>query len=388
MSKNLPNQEILDFIKVLYKESYRDKNQILLHEPNFSDKEKFLVNDCMNTTMVSNVGEYVNRFESMVAKAMDRKFAVATSSGTCGLHLALKLAGVVPNDLVITQALTFVATANAISHCGADPVFLDVDPDVMGLSPVSLKKFIVESCTSQGKLLVHKQSGRVIRACVPVHILGHPLRIQEVVRVCEEFGIPVVEDAAEALGSTLEGRAAGSFGLLAMMSFNGNKIVTTGGGGAIVTDDSELAALAKSLSATAKVGLPWEYNHDRIAYNYRLPNLNAALGVGQMERLESFLENKRRTAKAYRDFFNESGVEFVDEPKGCKSNFWLNSIKLKDRKARDEFLALAIEERIMARPFWYLMNDLPMYKEKICGDLSVSRDLYARVVSLPSSVRF
>ena len=381
MSKR--NQEIFKFIR----SQYPQKSVIALHEPVFAGKEKEYVDECIRSTMVSSVGEFVNRFEKMVAHEMGCKFAVVTSSGTTALQLALQLVGVGPDDLVLTQALTFVATANAISHCGAQPVLLDVDAKTMGLDPNEVRNFLEKECTQSSQGIKHKASGRSVKACVPVHMLGHPTKIVELKQVCAEFNLPIVEDAAEALGSFVNGQACGSFGDLGVMSFNGNKIVTTGGGGAIVTNNEELAVRAKHLSTTAKVPHAWEYFHDQVAYNYRMPNLNAALGCAQLEQLPQFLKDKRELAHSYQKFFNELDIPFLVEAGGTKANYWLNAIYLEGAEARDQFLKEAVAEKIYARPLWHLMSELPMYKTAIRGQLKVATNLREQVVCLPSGVR-
>jgi len=364
--------DITTFIRELYEEP---EASIPLHAPVFNGKEKEYLCNCIDTTFVSSVGEYVDRFEEMTRDYTDSKRAVAVANGTCGLEMALRLVDVKPGDLVLTQALTFVATANAITHIGASPVFLDSDPDTLGMSPDALRDFLVNS-------------DRKIAACVPVHILGHACRIHEICDICAEFDIPVVEDAAEALGSTLNGQHLGTFGRVGVLSYNGNKTITTGGGGMILTNDETLGARAKHLTTTAKAPHRWEFRHTETAWNYRMPNINAALGCAQMERLESILQDKRDIAHAYRDFFApKDGIDYIDEPKGCRSNYWLNTILLKNREERDSFLEYSNNSGVMTRPLWTLMPDLSMFENAACGELANAKDIQDRAVNLPSGPR-
>jgi len=373
-----------DFIKSLYP----DKEEIHLHEPTFVGNEDAYVRDCIKTTMVSSVGEFVTRFEKEIATTTGRKFAASTSSGTTALSLALELAGVEYGDEVLTQALTFVATSNAISHVGAFPVYLDVSEETMGLSAKALKTFLKNEATkgSNGKL-INKKTSRRIGACLPVHVMGHPCEITEILEICREFDLPVVEDAAEALGSEFQRQQMGSFGLISAFSFNGNKIVTTGGGGALVMDDQALYTKAKALSTTAKRPHKWDFYHDEVAYNYRMPNINAALGCAQMESFPTFLKDKRKTAGLYKEFFASQGIKFFEEPKDSKSNYWLNTLIMNSLQERDEFLNESHEQKIYCRPLWHLMTELPMYKNAQTDDLKVSKWFRDRVVNLPSGVR-
>jgi aminotransferase in exopolysaccharide biosynthesis len=368
-------ERITTFIRELYQEP---DNFIPLHAPIFSGNEKKYLCNCVDTTFVSSVGEYVNQFETMIQDFTKSRKAVAVANGTCGLTTALSLAGVQPGDLVLTQALTFVATANAIRHIGAKPAFLDSDKDTLGMSPDALRAFLEH----------HDSTRQRIAACVPVHILGHACRIREICDICKEWNIPVVEDAAEALGSTLGTKHLGTFGLLGVLSFNGNKTITTGGGGMILTNDDKLGIRAKHLTTTAKIPHPWEFQHDEIAWNYRMPNINAALGCGQMEQLQAILDDKKCIAQAYRNFFaGIDDIQYIDEPNGCKSNFWLNTILFPNREKRDEFLVFSNNHGIMARPLWTLMPDLPMYKTSPTDNLVNARLISERAVSLPSSPR-
>ena len=376
--------QIFEFIRSLYPE----KKEIHLHAPVIGDREKQYVNDCLETTMVSNVGAYVGQFEAELSKYIGTKYAVTTFTGTAALQLAMRVLGIGAGDEVLTQALTFVATANAIGNSGAQPVFLDVHRETLGMNPDSLKHFLKnETKYETGKGLLNRRSGRRIKACLPVHIFGHPCHIEEIASICRDHDLFLVEDAAESLGSERNGRKAGSFGHLSALSFNGNKIITTGGGGALLTDDPKLYQLAKALATTAKVPHPWDFYHNEMAYNYRLPNINAALGCAQMEQLDAFLADKRETAARYKEFFSGRGETFFTEPASCRSNFWLNAIFLKDAVERDQFLTEAYEQKIFCRPAWHLMCELPMYKGSQTDDLSESKNVRQRLVNIPSSVR-
>lgn len=356
-----------------------------LHAPYFGGNEKKYVLDTIDSTFVSSVGAYVNRFEEMMAEITGAKYAVATTSGTTALHLALVVAGVKPGDEVITQPLTFVATANAIAHAGASPIFVDVDKDTMGLSPAALKLFLEENATLKDGIAINKHSGKRIAACVPMHTFGFPMRIDEVQDICRQYNIVLVEDAAESLGSYYKGKHTGTFGSVGIFSFNGNKTVTCGGGGAVVTDDENIARHAKHLSTTAKIPHQWEFVHDEVGYNYRMPNLNAALACAQLEQLPAILDNKRALADTYRAFFRESDIEFVEGITGSSPNHWLNTIKLDSATARDAFLQETNAQKVMTRPIWRLMNKLPMYMGSLCGNLDNAEWLEARVVNIPSS---
>jgi perosamine synthetase len=380
---DMTHQAIIDFIRGLYQTS----EFIPLHEPKFVGNEKAYVIDCIDSTFVSSVGKYVDRFEQMMAEYTGAKYAIATVNGTAALHIALKLVGVNQGDEVITQPLSFIATCNAISYCGATPVFVDVDRDTLGMSPVSLHSFLAGNTTQTSEGCINKTTRRKISAVVPMHTFGLPCRIDEIAKICEEFGIPLIEDAAESLGSYYQGRHTGTFGKLAAFSFNGNKTITTGGGGMIITDDEALAKRAKHITTTAKQPHPYEFIHDEIGYNYRLPNINAALGCAQMESLLQLLESKRLIASAYAEFFSASNFTFVEEPAQANSNYWLNALILKDRQARDLFLKELNGAGVMARPVWRLMNELTMFKDCQSTDLSNARWLEERVVNIPSSAR-
>ncbi|WP_456452885.1 LegC family aminotransferase [Hydrogenimonas sp.] len=377
------HEEIVRFIRSLYGE----EGFIPLHEPVFMGNEKRYLNECVDSTFVSSVGAFVDRFEKMVADYTGAKYAVATVNGTAALHIALKLAGVDEESEVITQPLTFVATCNAISYCGARPLFVDIDRDTMGLSPVKLQEFLKKEAVVKEEGCFNRQTGRRIAAVVPMHTFGHPCRIEEIARVCEAYRIPLVEDAAESLGSFVGDRHTGTFGRVAAFSFNGNKTITTGGGGMLITDDEILARRAKHVTTTAKVPHPYRYDHDEIGYNYRLPNLNAALGCAQMEKLDEILADKRRTAEAYARFFEKGGPNFFLAREGTRANYWLNALVLENGEERDRFLEETNRSGVMTRPVWTLMNRLPMFAEAPRGDLSEAEWLEERVVNIPSGYR-
>ncbi|MHB8108792.1 MAG: LegC family aminotransferase [Syntrophorhabdaceae bacterium] len=377
-------EKIVGFIKSLYP----TENPVPLHAPRFGGNEKQYLIDCIDTTYVSYVGQYVSRFEDSVQQFTGAKYAVAVSSGTAALHMALLVAEVAPGDEVITQPLTFVATANAISHCKAQPIFLDVERNTLGLDPGKLNDFLTNNgiLKPDGKCY-NKTTGKRIAACIPMHTLGHPVRIDQIVGICQRFRIPVIEDAAEALGSFYKGKHAGTFGDMGILSFNGNKPVTTGGGGMIITNDEPHAGMAKHLTTTAKQPHPWEFFHDAVGYNYRMPNINAAVGCAQMERFPGILENKRITAQLYKQFFQDTDIPFIVEPANARSNYWLNAIALKDRQEREQFLAYATEKGIQARPVWTLMSNLPMYRHCQSDTLETAQWLEDRLVNIPSSAR-
>lgn len=376
-------KSVVDFIHGLYPK----EDVIPLHAPCFLGNEKKYLNECIDSTYVSSVGKFVDRFEEMVADYTGATKAVVCVNGTNALHMALLLVGVERDDEVISQALTFVATANAISYIGAHPVFLDVDKDTMGLSPVSLRKWLEESTEIRGAYCYNKKTGRRVRACVPMHTFGHPVKIQEIQSVCAQYHIELVEDAAESIGSLYGGTHTGLFGKVGAISFNGNKTITTGGGGMLLFKDEELGKYAKHLTTQAKVPHKWAFYHDHIGYNYRMPNINAALGCAQMENLDRFVENKRETAALYQRFFEGSDIQFFHEPANCHSNYWLNAVLLPDEKAKDNFLSYTNEHGIMTRPVWNLMNKLPMFANCETDDLVNTYWLEQRVVNIPSSVR-
>jgi len=359
---------------------------IPLHRPVFEGNERQYLIDCIDSNFVSSVGAKVTEFEEKVAEFTGSKYAVATVNGTAALHAAIELAGVKPGDEVISQALTFIATCNAISYAGAKPLFIDVDLDTMGLSPAALKRFLEENTEKRTSGTFNKTSGKRISACIPMHTFGFPCRIAEIAEICANWDITLIEDAAESLGSYVGSRHTGTFGSMATLSFNGNKVITTGSGGMIITDDAELAKRAKYITTTAKVPHPYEFVHDEIGYNYRMPNLNAALGCAQMERLDEFLAIKTQLADQWDAFFHDRDVEFVRAINGNNANHWLNAIILDSKSDRDEFLKVTNESDVMTRPIWTLMSKLPMFKDCQTDGLENSLWLEDRVVNIPSSV--
>jgi aminotransferase in exopolysaccharide biosynthesis len=359
-----------------------------LHAPVFFGREKEYLSECIDTTYVSYVGSFVNRFEEMISAYTGAKYAIATVNGTCALQTALMIAGVKSNDFVITQALTFVATANAIHYANATPVFIDSDPEDFGMNISKLEEFLSKECDMNNDgFCYHKASNRRIPACVPVHIYGHPVKIDKVIEICNKYNIIVIEDAAESLGSTYKGKHTGTFGRLGILSFNGNKTVTTGGGGMILTNDENLAKHARHITTTAKVPHPYEFFHDEPGFNYRMTNLNAAIGVAQMENIDFIINNKRETAARYKKFFEGFGMDFFTEKKDSYSNYWLNVLLVKDRNERNAFLEYTIAEGIITRPAWQLMTDLPMYSGNVRTDLSNAVKLENTIINLPSSIR-
>jgi len=373
---------IIDFIQDIY----QTKDFIPLHEPRFFGNEKKYLNECIDSTYVSSVGMFVNEFEDRIANYVGTKYAVSTSSGTSALHVSLLLANVERGDEVITQPLTFVATCNAISYCGAYPVFVDVDRDTMGLSPVALREFLDSNTTISNNKCINNSTGKVIKACIPMHTFGNPCKVDEIKVICDEYNICLIEDAAESLGSLYKGKHTGTYGEMGIMSFNGNKIITAGGGGCIVTDNEALAKQAKHLTTTAKIPHKWAFNHDQVGYNYRMPNVNAALLVAQLEQLDSFLNSKRKLASHYKAFFTNKRIDFVTETEGAKSNYWLNVLILDNLEQRDLFLEITNAAGVMTRPVWALMSKLPMFKDCQKGNLSNAEWLEDRAVNIPSSV--
>jgi len=376
--------DVIQFIRTIFNEP---NGFIPLHAPCLAGNEKAYLNECIDTTFVSSVGKFADRFEKMIAKFTGAKKAVVCVNGTNALHLALRLVGVEQNDEVITQPLTFIATANAIAYCDAHPVFIDVDKDTMGLSPSKMNEWLEEHAEIKGNACFNKLTQRRIKACVPMHTFGHPVHLDELMQVCNEYRIELVEDAAESLGSFYKGKHTGTFGKTGVLSFNGNKIVTTGGGGMLLFTDEELAAYAKHLTTQAKVPHRWEFVHDHIGYNYRMPNINAALGCAQMEKINEFVANKRDLAQKYSAYFKEKEMDFFIEPKDCSSNYWLNVVLLNNREERTKFLTCTNDNGVMTRPVWQLMNRLPMFKDCQHGDLSNAEWFEERAVNLPSSVR-
>jgi len=367
---------------------YQTDQFIPLHEPQFNKIDRDFVLDAIDSTFVSSVGEYVNTFENKLAEYLNVKRAVVTVNGTSALQVALRLAGVVPNDEVIIQSLTFVATANAITYNNATPIFIDVNRETLGLCPNALEEFLETNAEKRGESTFNKSTGKHISAIVPMHTFGHPCKIDQIIELADQWNISVVEDAAESLGSVFLDKHCGTFGKLGIISFNGNKTITCGSGGAIITNDDIIADRAKHLTTTAKVDHAWEYIHDEIGYNYRMSNLNAALACAQLKQLDGILNEKRMLANAYGEFFNKiEWGSFFKEPDSCKSNYWLNAIIISDKLIRDKLLSITNESGVMTRPVWHLISDLEMYKNCQMGDLKNSRWLQDRIINLPSSAR-
>lgn len=376
--------EVISYIK----EVYGTNEFVPLSVPKFIGNEKKYLEECIDTTFVSSVGKFVDRFEEMVAEYTGARRAVVCVSGTNALHMAMMLVGVERNDEVLTQALTFIATCNAISYIGAHPVFIDVDKDTMGLSPKAVRKWLEEHAEIKDNACYNKTTGRRIKCCIPMHTFGHPVHIAELVEVCKEWNIELVEDAAESIGSFYKGKHTGIFGRVGAISFNGNKTITTGGGGMLLFMDEELGRFAKHLTTQAKIPHRWEFRHDHVGYNYRMPNINAALGCAQMEHLEEFVLNKRETAAKYAEYFNSvEDIDFFAEPADCRSNYWLNAIVLKDKEAQLDFLRQTNDNGVMTRPIWELMNRLPMFENCQNDGLENTVWFADRVVNIPSSVR-
>lgn len=376
-------QKIVDYIKNLYGQDF-----VPLSVPHFIGNEKKYLNECIDTTFVSSVGKFVDRFEGDMAAYTGARRAVVCVSGTNALHMAMMLAGVERDDEVLTQALTFIATCNAICYTGAHPVFIDVDKQTMGLSPDAVKAWLVAHAEVRGGQCYNKQTGRRVKACVPMHTFGHPVRIEELAIICEEWHLELVEDAAESIGSKYKGKHTGLFGKVGVLSFNGNKTITTGGGGMMLFNDEALGALAKHLTTQAKVPHRWEFRHDHIGYNYRMPNINAALGCAQLEHLDEYVADKRATAAAYAEYFKQmDDIQFFTEPEDCFSNYWLNAVILKDHEAQQDFLQYTNDHGVMTRPIWELMSRLPIFEHCQHDELENTIFFADRVVNIPSSVR-
>ena len=380
MKKSLLNG-FIDLSRSIYGDDF-----IPLHRPVFEGNERQYLIDCIDSNFVSSVGAKVTEFEQKIADFTGSKYAVATVNGTSALHVSLNLAGVKQDDEVITQSLTFIATCNAISYTGAKPIFIDVDKDSMGMSANALKLFLENHTKKINNQVINNKTGKVIKACVPMHTFGFPCRVDEIAEICNAWGITLIEDIAESLGSYVNNTHTGKFGSMATLSFNGNKLITTGGGGMLITDDYDLAKQAKHITTTSKVPHPYEFVHDQIGYNYRMPNLNAALGCAQMERLDEFLSEKAKVSEKWGIFFKEQGVEFVRSKKPNRENNWLNTIILNSKSDRDSFLKFTNKNGVMTRPIWTLMSKLEMFKNCQTDDLTNSLWLEERVVNIPSSV--
>lgn len=377
----LEPQHLVEVVRHVYGPDF-----IPLHRPVFGGNEKTYICECVDSNFVSSVGAKVQEFEQAIATFTGSRFAIATVNGTAALHVCLMLAGVTAGDEVISQALTFIATCNAINYVGAHPVFVDVDESTLGLSHTALARFLSQHVEKRDGHAFNRKTGRRIAACVPMHTFGLVAHIEEIVALCDAYGIPVVEDAAESLGSYMGDRHTGTSGIVGAFSFNGNKILTTGGGGMIVTDDADLARRAKHITTTAKVPHAYEFVHDEIGYNYRMPNLNAALGCAQMEQLDEFLRIKRDIAAYYRALLEPLGFTLVSERNGTRSNYWLNALLLDDLGSRNRLLEYCNAAGIMTRPVWRLMSSLPMFADCQHDGLEVSQWLEDRIVNIPSSV--
>lgn len=377
-------KKVIDFIHDLY----NSQDFVPLSTPKFIGNEKKYLNECIDTTFVSSVGQFVDRFEQDMAAYTGAKRAVVCVSGTNALHMSLMLVGVERGDEVLTQALTFVATCNALSYIGAHPVFIDVDIDTLGLSPSAVKLWLAANAVVKEGQCYNKKTGRRVKACVPMHTFGHPIHLDELVEVLNEWHIELVEDAAESIGSFYKGKHTGTFGKVGAISFNGNKTITTGGGGMMLFQDEELGAFAKHITTQAKVPHRWEFVHDHIGYNYRMPNINAAIGCAQLEHIEEYVEDKRKTAVQYAEFFKDmEDIKFFSEPENTRSNYWLNVVILKDKVAQLEFLQYTNDNGVMTRPVWELMSRLPMFEHCENDGLKNTIWLADRIVNIPSSVR-
>ncbi|MGB3946582.1 MAG: LegC family aminotransferase [Bacteroidia bacterium] len=378
-------QSIISFIRKTFNQEH---DFIPLHLPTFAGNEKKYLMECIDSTFVSSVGAFVNKFEADFAKYTGAKYAIACVNGTNALQIALLVNNVKRSDEVLSQSLTFIATANAINYIGAVPVFIDVDKNTLGMSPEALRGFLNKNAEKRVTgFTYNKITGSKISACVPMHTFGFPLRIDEIAAICKEWNIALIEDAAESLGSYYKGVHTGNYGAIGTFSFNGNKIITSGGGGALITNDENLAKHAKHLTTQAKLPHPWRFTHDEIGYNYRMPNLNAALICAQLEQLDVFLANKRALADIYENYFSGTGIQFFTETEYAKANYWLNAILLHDENERDEFLKTTNENGVMTRPAWDLMNTLPMFRNCQHDGLENSKWLAERLVNIPSSVR-
>ncbi|EIA3113436.1 LegC family aminotransferase [Vibrio cholerae] len=372
---------LVEFVR----DQYQTQEFIPLHVPTFAGNEKTYVMETIDSTFVSSVGKFVDEFERKMEAFTGSARAVATVNGTAALHAALYMAGVERGDLVITQALTFVATCNALYHMGAEPIFVDVSPVSLGLCPKAVNAFLEEYAQVTEAGCIHKQTGRRIKAVVPMHTFGHPIELDELIAVCLKWHITLVEDAAESLGSFYKGKHTGTLGEFGAVSFNGNKIITTGGGGMVLCGTEEAGRRTKHVTTTAKVPHPYEFFHDEPGFNYRMPNLNAALGCAQMEVLERYLAQKRHLAQQYQAFFAGSDVTFVVEPEYAQSNYWLNAIICADAQQRNELLEQTNAAGVMTRPIWQLMHRLPMFEQALRGDLTHSEFIEAHLINLPST---
>ena len=382
-SEVMLNQQIVTYIKSLYP----NQDPVLLHCPYFMGNEKKYLVECIDTKFVSYIGHFVEDMEEKIKEITAAKYAVALVNGTSALNMLLLVIGIKPGDEVITQSLSFVATSAVIVHAQGTPVFIDVGRDTLGMSPESLSGFLEEYAEVVGGKCFNKKTKKQIRAVIPVHTFGHPVRIDEIQKICEEYSLLLIEDSAQSLGSFYKGKHVGTFGRAGMFSFNGNKLVTTGGGGIVVTNDETIATRVRYIATTAKYPHRWEFYHDEVGYNLRMPSLNAAIGLAQLEYFNHILENKRETAYSYRRFFSTLGVEFIDEPENAKSNYWLNSIMFDDRKRRDEFLEYSNNNDVQTRPAWALLHTLPPYRHCQHTEMPNAEYIVDRLVNIPSGVR-
>jgi perosamine synthetase len=374
-------KDLVNFIR----EQFNSGEFIPLHAPVFAGNEHNYVAETIDSTFVSSVGKFVDSFEEEIKKYTGAKYAVACVNGTAALHMALILAGVKKDDLVITQALSFIATCNAISYLHAKPVFVDIDRNTLGLSATALEYFLKNSTVQKNGACFHKQTLQKISACVPMHTFGHPVEIDSIADLCQKYNVALIEDAAESIGSIYKGLHTGNYGLLGAFSFNGNKTITCGGGGVIITNDEKLGKLGKHLTTQAKVPHKWDFVHDHIGYNYRMPNINAALACAQLEQIEKFITNKRELSAKYKQFFAERCVQFISEPKASRSNYWLNAILLKDLDERNEALNYLNDAGIMARPCWQLMHRLSMFEDCLRDEQYNAEWIFDRLINIPSS---
>jgi len=376
-------KDLVNFIRA----QFNSDEFIPLHAPIFAGNEHKYVAETIDSTFVSSVGKFVDSFEEEIKKYTGAKYAVACVNGTAALHMALILAGVKKDDLVITQSLSFIATCNAISYLHAKPVFIDVDRTTLGLSATALEYFLKNSTIQKNGDCFHKQTLQKISACVPMHTFGHPVEIDSIADLCQKYNVALIEDAAESIGSTYKGLHTGNYGLLGAFSFNGNKTITCGGGGVIITNDEKLGKLGKHLTTQAKVPHRWDFVHDYIGYNYRMPNINAALACAQLEQIEKFIANKRELSAKYEQFFAKKNVQFISEPNASRSNYWLNAILFKDLDERNEALTYLNDAGIMARPCWQLMHRLGMFEDCLKDEQSNSEWIFDRLINIPSSYR-
>jgi aminotransferase in exopolysaccharide biosynthesis len=377
------HKEIVVYIKKLYP----DMNPVLLHCPEFLGNEKKYLAECIDTKYVSYVGHFVADMENKIKDITGSKYAVALVNGTAALHMLLLAVGVKPGDEIITQSLSFAATAAAIVHAGGVPIFVDVERETLGMSPESLDRFLRENTETKDGECINRKTGKQIKAVIPMHTFGHPVRIDTIKKICDKYSLMLIEDAAEALGSFYQRKHTGTFGKAAILSFNGNKLVTTGGGGMVITDDESIANRVRYISTTAKRPHRWEFYHDEVGYNLRMPSLNAAVGLAQLEYLDTILSNKRETSQLYKQYFASIGTPFVTEPPEAKSNYWLNAILFNDRVERDTFLEYSNDNGVQTRPAWTLLHKLPPYQHCQHTETPNAEYIEDRLVNIPSSVR-